>query len=424
MTDAQTIEINTDDDVFSPEPDTVTLTPFAELSRLMAIGLNVSDGNKLVWKAQTAPNMAWGPNWTPINNNAYGILGGGSTNDGRVAVVAQTEDCRAVHFITEDENNTGKDERWNPPVDLGMPDGLAGFVQLEMTRDAGGRVEIFGVDDSGGNVWWIYQNPPRIVEKTEQITPPGQTEPITVYVQVAEPPLKPWSKWMPLPGEHVSRITVANNADGRVILFATGQDPQARAVYRNEQRQPMTLQPDQWTGWKRMDDAASGTAGSQPVAVLDTQGAVNLFMIGNYAEVVQTYQASAGSEIWAPWSRPGMIGTSQVNAVAGIDGDGHISLLALDENLHLSANQQIDAERQQWNGWQRIAVAPDFGALELDYNADGRLTLFRGGGRSDSITILSQVRLDSTSWDAGWTTLAESGISRYAVVRDLTPPEL
>ncbi len=423
MTEAARTEIDIAEDVVFPAPDGEEGTPFSEFSRLMVVGISVKDNNNLVWKAQTSPNGPWGQDWHTINDQSYGVLGGGSTTDGRVAIVAQTENDRSVHYITENEKNIGQIQRWNPPFDLGMPEGLAGFIQLEMIRDAGGRVEIFGVDDSGGNVWWIYQNPPRIVDKTEQVVPPGQTEPITVHVKVEEPPLKPWSRWIPLAGETVSSISVASNADGRILLLATGQDPRARQLFRNEQQDVTTLEPTQWTGWIRMDDAASGSAGSIPVAVLDTQGSVNVFMIGQNTNVVQTFQSPPGSDTWAPWSIPGMIATVQINVISGIDGDGHLSLLSLDENLHLSANQQIDAASQQWNGWQGIGKAPDFGALAVDYNADGRLSFFRGGGRSNSVTFISQVALDSTSWDAGWTSLAADGISRYAVVRDLTPPK-
>ena len=75
MTEVQNIQAGNDDETFPPPPDTETLTPFAELSRLMATGTATNDCNKLVWKAQTAPNAPWGPVWTPINSNSYNILG-------------------------------------------------------------------------------------------------------------------------------------------------------------------------------------------------------------------------------------------------------------------------------------------------------------------------------------------------------------
>jgi hypothetical protein len=64
--------------------------------------------------------------------------------------------------------------------------------------------------------------------------------------------------------------------------------------------------------------------------------------------------------------------------------------------------------------------------LALDYNADGRLSLFShwllptppyGGLR-----VAAQMKLDSSEWELAWTELAQSDIRQYAVVRDLTPP--
>lgn len=422
MSDAARTEIDLEDEsVLSGEDD--SFTPFAELSRLMVVGINVDEGNKLVWAAQAAPNGPWSTSWTPVNDGAYNLLGTGSTTDGRVAMVVQTNDSKSVQYIDEKEDNTGQTENWNDPVDLGMPDGLAGFIQLAMTRDAGGRIEIFGVDDSGGNVWWIYQNPPKIVDKTEEITPPGADEPITVHVQVPEPPDEPWSAWTPLEGEHIARITVTNNADGRVMLIGMGQNPEERAVYVNSQTVASTLQADQWSGWKRIDDAHSGSAGSQPTAVLDKQGAVNIFMIGDLAEVVQVRQQPPGSDSWSSWARPGMTGGVLFNVTAAFDGDGDVSLMAVGEHSQLYYNQQRDSLTQQWFGWQQIGKVNGFGTIMMDYNADGRLTYFQGLSRTNGLDYVSQFVTDATSWDAGFSPLAESGIFTYGVVRDLTPPE-
>lgn len=423
MSDAARTEIDLHEDAILPA-NNPEITPFAELSRLMVIGLDVNQGNKALWTAQTEPNGPWSGIWTAINDNAYLVLGTGSTTDGRVAMVAQTKNAPLkVHYIDEAPQGPGGTERWNAPVNLGMPDGLAGFHQFEMTRDADGRIEIFGVDDSGGNVWWIYQNPPKIVDKTEQVTPPGATEPITVHVKVAEPPDNPWSDWIPLAGQHVSGITVSNNADGRVVVIGLGQDPKDRGVYVNQEKTGTSLAPGDWTGWVRIDNAMSGGAGSLPTAVLDKQGAVNIFMVGNLAEVVQTRQQPPGGDTWTEWVRPGMTGSVLFNVTSAIDGDGHISLMAVGEHAQLFYNQQLVSLTQQWSGWEQVGKVEDFGAIAMDYNADGRLTYFQGMSKTNSLKIVSQYVIDSTSWSAGWTMLADNGIFTYGVVRDLTPPE-
>ncbi|MGJ8570398.1 MAG: hypothetical protein ACSHXI_06835 [Hoeflea sp.] len=422
MSDAIRTEIDLHEDAILPA-NNPEITPFAELSRLMVIGIDSNQDNHLLWTAQTAPNGPWSGTWDTINTTPYIVLGTGCTLDGRVAMAAQTKSSPVtVHYIDEAADQPDNVERWNAPVDLGMPDGLAGFVQLEMTRDADGRIEIFGVDDSGGNVWWIYQNPPKIVDKTEQVTPPGAKEPITVHVKVAEPPDTPWSDWMPLPGQQISRLTVTNNADGRILVVTMGQQPEKRSVYVNQQKTGTALSATDWTGWVRIDNASSGGAGALPTAALDRQGAVNIFMIGSLSEVVQIRQQPPGGDAWTEWVRPGMTGSVLFNVTSAIDGDGHISLIAVGEQAQLFYKQQTSSLTQQWSGWEQVGKIEDFGAIAMDYNADGRLTYFQSWSKTNQLHIVSQFVPDSTSWSAGWTMLADNGIFTYGIVRDLTPP--
>ena len=60
--------------------------------------------------------------------------------------------------------------------------------------------------------------------------------------------------------------------------------------------------------------------------------------------------------------------------------------------------------------------------MATDYNADGVLSFFTTNTKDDSLHMLTQADLDSTSWDAGFTLLATGGMFTYGVVRDLTPP--
>lgn len=422
MSEAPRTEIEVEDDVvFGPAADR-EITPFAELSRLVVVGIETAADNRLFWKSQIAPNGPFGPKWHPIGPTSYNILSGGMTLGGQIAIVAQTSHDPSVHLLIADETSDPPFRNWRKPVDLGLPEGVTEFVQVAITTGPSGRMQIFGVDGKSGAVWWIYQNPDRVVEKTEEVIPPGDKKPITVHVMVPVPPLKPWSDWLKLDGKDVSRISLGKNADGRVVLFGTGTNPKKREVFRNTQTSLKTLKVDQWSGWIRMDNEASGFAVSNPVAVLDTNGAVNLFMIGNYGEPVQIWQDPPGTDTWTAWSRPGMIGTAQANLAVGFDGGGHISLVATDADNLVSANQQSDVPRQQWNGWQGIGMAPGTGMLAINYNADGRLSLFLGGDPKDALTCVSQIAVDSTSWEAGWTPLSSESISRYTVVRDPNPP--
>jgi hypothetical protein len=411
-----------DDDVYMPGEGKALSAPFFELSRLMIVAIDSGQGNKLVWKAQGAPNGNWGDAWTPFSKTAYRILGTGCTIDGRVAVVAETVGSAEVHYIDEAVENPPGEERWSAPVNLGHPAGTSGLVQLVMARDAGGRIEVFGVDGQTGGVWWIFQNPPKMVEKTEEVIPPGQTKPVKVHVMVPEPPDQPWSAWQQIPGVEAEGLSLTNNADGRIAIVATGRQPANKQVFVIQQKTAKALSPSDWTAWERIDTPASGTTDTQPVMALDTEGVVNIFMVGANTQVVQLRQTKPGALTWATWIRPGMTESPLVNLACGLQGNGNLILFAVDVNEVLHSNYQTSPLTQHWSGWRRSAIAPGFGILATDYNADGVLSFFTTNTKDDSLHMLTQADLDSTSWDAGFTLLANAGMFTYGVVRDLTPP--
>lgn len=422
MSEAQETTADLDDEggLFTVEPNVI---PFIELSRLMVVGIDNQKHDKLVWKAQATTNGPWEPEWRQVNEKAYSVMCAGATKGGYVAVVAQTKSSGEVHYIDEATDTHGNETQWNAPVNLGFPKGVSSFIQLAMGRDADGRVEIFGIDKATRDVWWIYQNPLRIVEKTIEVVPPGQTEPVTITVRETAPPEKPWSSWARIGGQKIGEIAVANDAEGRIMLIATGEDPSQRTVYRNQQSDWITLKPDQWGGWIQMTNAASGSATSMPYAILDTENRLNIFVTGTGSQVVQCRQDKPSSETWTQWVRPGMTEVRIEDVIAGIDGDGHINLVAIDANGGLYSTQQTSVAEQQWSGWEKIAEAPGVGQMDLDYNADGRLTLFLGQRETNGLSCISQFALNSTSWDAGWAPLASGGIFTFSVVRDLTPPK-
>jgi hypothetical protein len=394
--------------------------PFFELSRLMVVALKGS-GNVLVYKAQTKPNGPWESAWTPVGpSQPYRPMTAGITGDGRVGIVAQRASDNGLSYIVETPDAVGV-EQWDPPVDLGKPPGGSAFLYLAMAVDADARLDVFGSDDRGGRIWWKYQNPSRIVQKTVTVTPPGTTTPITVTVDEVAPPLTPWSDWFQLPGA-LGRLAASRSADGRVILFGINE---AGHLYRSEQRVARALQPSDWSSWVRMDDAATGEFVAMAPA-LDAAGAMNLFAINRGNQILHTRQAPPNTSTWAGWSTPGYIREGVRGMAAGVDGDDHLVLVATDAtNLH-NANQQESVNPQQWSGWNPFQATSKATALRLDYNSDGRLTLFshwlEPSPPFGGVWCISQMGINSTEWELSWTELAANDIRQYAVVRDLTPP--
>jgi hypothetical protein len=175
--------------------------PFFELSQLMAVA--VFAGGALKYRSQAHPNGPWSDDWAAIGTTKYGAMGAGITRDGRVAIAAQTT-SGAVEYIAEAKCEKGGGPKapkkggtvWGRPVDLGAPRGS--LTQIRLGRSGDGRVQIVALD-SNFSVWWIAQNPDRLVEKTIKVKPPGTKEEITITVQELAPPEKPWTDWVKLP---------------------------------------------------------------------------------------------------------------------------------------------------------------------------------------------------------------------------------
>ena len=414
------------DVVTAPSPTPPKVVPFFELSRLMVVAV-LGSTSRLVYKAQTKPNGPWEATWSPIDTTqTFGWIAAGISGDGRVAVVGQrTSGQPGVSYIIEAPDSLVV-QRWDPPVDLGKPAAANNLSRLAIVADAGGRIEVFaldnvGTDPGGSRIWWKYQNPNRIVQKQVTVTPPGTKTPITVTVDETAPPLTPWSDWFQLPGGLMT-IQANRNADGRIILFGVNSNGN---IYRNEQKVSQALQPSDWAGWVQMDNDVTGTFGVFS-ATLDKLGSVNLFAVNKGGQVLHARQAPPCTSTWAGWSTPGLVRESVQALAASIDGDDDIMLIAADRSNTHSANQQRNAETQQWTGWIAFNTTAYPPRLALDYNADGRLSLFSHPRLADppygGMWVASQMKLDSTEWELAWTQLAQNDIRQFAVVRDLTPP--
>jgi hypothetical protein len=257
------------------------------------------------------------------------------------------------------------------------------------------------------------------VQKTVTITPPGTKTPITVTVDEIAPPLTPWSDWMQSPG-NLGPLQALRNADGRIILFGINS---AGHLYRSEQRVAQALKPSDWTGWVQMDIGTSIFVAMAPA--LDSAGAVNFFGVNNNGDVLHTRQSPPCTSTWTGWTTPGLIRGGVQSLAAGTDGDDHLVLVATDKSKYHNMNAQLDVEMQQWSGWIPFSTAAYPTQLALDYNSDGRLTLFSYYvGETSGLWCISQMAYNSTEWELAWTELAVSrDIRQFAVVRDPTPPE-
>ncbi|TPK58184.1 hypothetical protein FJ546_24125 [Mesorhizobium sp. B2-4-19] len=402
----------------APSQQVTASTPFFELSRLMVVGIDSAAG-RLIQKAQAAPNGSWPSAWSIIAPGAWIIMTAGLTKDGRVAVVGQPSGTTNLSFITEDANQIGPIEKWNPPVGIGAPPGVASYQKLTMANDADGRIEIF-LTDNQGRIWWIYQNPDQIAQVQKTITPPGTTTPIVVTVDQLAPPAKPWSDWIQIPGGLVA-ITAIRQADGRIALFGINS---GLHLYRCQQTKAQALKAADWTQWAQIDTGQTGGF-IEMAPVVGPLGATNLFALTQNGQVLHTRQKPAGSDTWTQWATTGYSRVPKSGLAAGIQGDGDIVLVSSDQQRVLAFNAQWDAATQNWSGWRDFGVSLFATRLTLNYNADGRLALFSlmvMPNGTNSLGTVSQMAIDSSEWEYNWTLLTEDNLKQIVVVRDLTPP--
>ena len=394
------------------------ITPRFELSRIMLVGLTNAEG-KLVYRGQSAPNGPWEAAWAPIEpKGQYKAIGGGRTTGGQVAVVAVAKSDGAVWYVAEAKDQSSGKEAWDAPISIGAPAGhKLTNVQLALMGD--GRLSCFALDNQG-RVFWKHENPCRIVTKTERIIPPGSTTPITIEVQVKEPPEVLWNahwyEFEATPNQIISFVTQPD-AEDFLNLFAVTE---IGKVYQKCQNKHGANSLADWDGWKdvslaqhNIDKIASG---------LDSSGAINLFGLDHDGTVLRRRQAPGDRHNWDPWSYLAKFGSKATAIAVGLELDGDLAVVVRTKDDWIRATMQNNAVHQHWENWTPVTTAATNGQLWLTYSADGRLYLFYQDGASPgAVGFVHQTEPQSTEWGLEWTWLGT--IAHMDVVRDLTPPK-
>lgn len=405
------------------EPGETAEPFFFKNIRLMLLGIDESQGQKLVYLAQTKPNGPWAKQWGTVYNAAVSAMATGNTLDGSVCAVLQPVGKTEVLFIEESGTDQGNMPTWKQPVSLGLPRGVTGFPHLALGRDSDGRVEVFGAQN-GGAIWWKYQNPVRIVQEQITITPPGSDKPIKITVDVSKPPLKPWSEWIelvPAANADAAEIQVANNADDTLTLIVRDRK---NDLFVTQQTTPHALAAGDWSRFQRLSlPALTDIRGVAPG--LDEAGALNLFCTTGSGYTYIIRQNPPCSTSWSRWSQFGILGAHVSNVAASIDGDGHLLVTAVTPSSdgryqYIWVNSQVSADNAVWAGWRAIGLANGAIEAKLNYNADGRLTLFFRYLTLYGIEHISQLALDSSEWDAIWIPLSTDKFRAIGIVQDAT----
>ena len=212
-----------------------------------------------------------------------------------------------------------------------------------------------------------------------------------------------WSGWTSLGGlwNASGKITVGNNADGRLEVFLVGTDGKLYTSYETSVN-GSTL----WSGWTSLNGAWSAT-GSLTVRN-NADGRMQLFMISPTDSQLYTNYQVAVNGSWSGWSslNGAWSLTGSIAVRSNADGRMQVLLVGTDGQMYTNYETSTNASAA-WSGWTSLSGAwPANDTLGINNNADGRLEVFLIGGDGKLYTNY-ETSVNGTSW-SGWVSLSGS----------------
>jgi len=217
---------------------------------------------------------------------------------------------------------------WSGWGSLGAPAGVAFTTQPAVALNSDGRIQVFETSTRNPNPNDIWTN--------AQVTPGGG-----------------WSGWASLGGGWLTIPAVANNADGRLEIFA--QSSNDLAVWHNFQLSP----GGSWSGWSSLGTTGQFAIGTA-AAFRNSDGRVEVFEAGaGSTGMWQDLQTSPGGA-WSGWSAIGgppavgiMTGTTESDIAVGFIPDGGllINVTGSDGQDWSIFNNSSGGAWSAWGSW-------------------------------------------------------------------------
>ena len=170
-------------------------------------------------------------------------------------------------------------------------------------------------------------------------------------------------RWGSLGGVITSSIAVANNADGRLEIFARGTDG---ALWHQWQTAPSA---GPWSGWSGLGGGIVGT----PAVGQNADGRLEVFVRGTDGALWHQWQV-APNGTWSGWS---FLGGGIRNPVVGRNADGRMEVFVRGDDGAVWNIWQV-SPNGTWSGWNSLGGVITTG-IGVGNNADGRLEVFVRG---------------------------------------------
>ena len=303
----------------------------------------------------------------------------GQNADGQLEVFRLDDDGRLYHKWRKGSNGA-----WSLWCSL---DGSL-FPGLAVVQDHGGKMEVFGVDRSTGNMeqiqqladngtdWSSWRNfggrfaGPVTAEKDadgliEVFAVDSNTHEVEHMEELTN---GDWSSWKSLGGFLEPNLVAATNSDGRLELFGTAPDGALLHCW-----QLHANASNDWSGWSSLGGTISpGFAVAQNMADELEVFAVNL-LNGGVERICQTN--ASGSTNWTAWQDFGL--TARPGLATGRSADRRIEVFAVrpTDSMLVHRWELFTNTSDKWSTWtnidEKVGTAPAVGV-----NEDGDLEVY------------------------------------------------
>lgn len=204
-----------------------------------------------------------------------------------------------------------------------------------------------------------------------------------------------WSSWSALQSGYTFNgdPAVGQELDGRLAVFARGSN---NAIWVNRQTSPNSG----WTGWSVLSQSY-GFQGT-PAVGRNQDGRLEIFAHGSDGNIWHNWQKTAGDDSsWNGWVPLQSGKVLKGDPVVGINSDGTLEVFAQSTDGNIAHNRQVQPSGS-WSGWSGLQSGQSFlGRLSVGRNLDGRLEVYALDWNNN---VVHNYQLTGGGW-SGWVPL-------------------
>ena len=240
--------------------------------------------------------------WTGYSTLGGNIIGNpvvAQNTDGRLEVFVIGADHALLHLSQLTAGSTS----WSGFTSLG------GYIigNPAAARNSDGRLEVFVI---------------------------GSNHALYHKYQLAAGSTNSWSGYTSLGGYIISNPVAGQNSDSRLEVFVIGSDHALYHIF-----QLAASSSNSWSGYAYLGGSILGN--TNPAAALNSQGQLQVFVVGTNKSIMYKFQITPGSSSWTQYA--GLGGFVISNPVVAKNADRRLELFVIEGDHALYHNSQLSA---------------------------------------------------------------------------------